>query len=271
MLKIGDFSRLSRVTVKALRYYDEIGLLRPAEVDLFTGYRYYSVSQLPRLNRIVVLKNLGLSLEEIAQLLTDNLPSDQIRRMLRVKQAEIQQRVCEEQERLLRVEELLIRIEKEDMMPAYEVVIKKAHPQMFALVRDVLPTYGDIGQLYGEIFAHIGKHGVAPMGPPMAIYHDAEYRERDVDVEAAVPVGGSEPDAGRVSLRELPAVEQLACVVHVGAFDGIDQAYNALMTWIETNGFNIIGPSREVYLQGPGPGTDPASYVTEVQFPVEKA
>ena len=270
MLKIGDFPKLSRVSVKALRYYDEIGLLRPASVDRFTGYRYYSVNQLPRLNRVVVLKNLGLSLDEVAQLLTDNLSADQIRRLLRVKQAEIQQRVCEEQERLLRVEEWLRRIEMEDMMPAYEVVIKKANPQMVASVRDVIPTYGDIGQLYGEIFSHIGKHGITPMGPPMAIYHDAEYRERDVDVEAAVPVGGSVPDAGRVSLRELPAVEQMACAVHVGGFDGIDQAYKALMTWIEANGYNITGPSREVYLQGPGPGTDPASYVTEVQIPVEK-
>ncbi|MBN1862314.1 MAG: MerR family transcriptional regulator, partial [Dehalococcoidales bacterium] len=93
MLKIGDFSRLSRVTVKALRYYDEIGLLKPVSVDRFTGYRYYSAEQLPRLNRIIVLKNLGLSLEEVSQLLNDDLTAEHIRQLLHVKQAEIRQRL----------------------------------------------------------------------------------------------------------------------------------------------------------------------------------
>lgn len=97
MLKIGDFSRLSRVTVKALRYYDEIGLLKPVKVDRFSGYRYYSVDQLPRLNRIVVLKNLGLSLEEVSQLVNNDLPAEHIRQLLQVKQAEIRQRLQDEQ------------------------------------------------------------------------------------------------------------------------------------------------------------------------------
>ena len=100
MLKIGDFSRLSRVTVKALRYYDEIGLLKPVAVDRFTGYRYYSADQLPRLNRIIVLKNLGLSLEEVSQLLNNDLPAEHIRQLLHVKRAEIRQRLQDEQGRL---------------------------------------------------------------------------------------------------------------------------------------------------------------------------
>jgi len=90
MFKIGEFSKLSQVTVKTLRYYDEIGLLKPAKVDRFTSYRYYSADQLPRLNRILALKDLGLSLAQVAQLLDGDLPPAQIRGMLRLKQAELQ-------------------------------------------------------------------------------------------------------------------------------------------------------------------------------------
>ncbi len=93
MFKIGDFSKLSQVSVKALRLYDQMGLLKPSQVDRFTSYRYYSASQLPRLNRILALKNLGFSLEQIAKLLDDQIPPEQIRGMLRLKQAELQQAI----------------------------------------------------------------------------------------------------------------------------------------------------------------------------------
>src|SRR5258708_3344144 len=96
MLKIGEFSRLSQVTIKTLHHYDEIGLLKPAQVDPFTDYRYYTVDQLPRLHSIMALKELGLSLEEIARLLLDDLPPEQIRGMFRLKQAEAQPRVPED-------------------------------------------------------------------------------------------------------------------------------------------------------------------------------
>jgi DNA-binding transcriptional MerR regulator len=112
MFKIGEFSRISQVSAKTLRYYDEIGLLTPARVDRFTGYRYYSADQLPRLNRILALKDLGLSLEQIAALLDDDLPPAEIRGMLRLKRVEIQQHLEEEQARLARVEARLKQIEQ---------------------------------------------------------------------------------------------------------------------------------------------------------------
>jgi DNA-binding transcriptional MerR regulator len=112
MLRIGKFSRLSQVPVRTLRYYDEIGLLKPAQADRFTGYRYYSVDQLPRLNRILTLKDMGLSLDQIAQLLEDELSPAEIRGMLRLKRAQIQQHIEEEQGRLARVEAQLRQIEE---------------------------------------------------------------------------------------------------------------------------------------------------------------
>ena len=148
MFKIGEFSRFSQVSVKTLRYYDQIGLLKPAEVDDFTGYRYYSASQLPRINRILALKDLGLSLKQITQLLEEDMTPDQIRGILRLKQVEIQQQVQQEQARLARVEWRLKQIEREETMPTQEVVLKKVPPIEVVSVRDIVPTTG-ISQLFG--------------------------------------------------------------------------------------------------------------------------
>lgn len=270
MFKIGDFSRLSRVPVKTLRYYDEIGLLKPVTVDQFNGYRYYSAGQLTRLNRIIGLKNLGLSLEEIAQFLSSDMPVPQILDMLRKRQLEIQQQLGEEQAKLVRVEEWLKQIEKEGTMPAYEVVIKKVEATTVASVRDIIPNYGQVGRLYGEIFTYLGRNGIRPAGPPMAIYHDGEYKEQEVDVEAAIPVSKELPGNTRVKISKLPVMEQVACAIHQGDYKEISRAYNALMAWIESNGYQIADRSREIYLRGPGDTQDVKSYVTEVQFPVNK-
>jgi effector-binding domain-containing protein len=271
MFKIGEFSKLSHVTVKTLRYYDQIGLLKPAGVDRWTSYRYYSADQLPRLNRILALKDLGLSLDQIVRLLDDELSPDQIRGMLRLKQVEIQEQLEEEQARLNRVEQRLRQIEQEETMSTQEVALKNIPAQRVASVRDVIPTYSDIGQLFGELFAYLGQHRISPAGPPIGIYHDEEFREQDVDVEVAVPVAGSVPEGERVKGQELPAVEEMACIVHQGSYETVGGTYGQLMAWIEANGYRMVGPVREVYVRGPESGGDPSTYVTEIQLPVEKA
>ena len=285
MFKIGDFSRISQVSVKTLRYYDEIGLLRPAQVDRFTGYRYYSVDQSHRLNRILALKDLGLSLEQIARLLDDELPPAQIRGMLRMRQMELEQQVREDQARLARVEARLRQIEQEDKMPTYDVVLKKVEPQTVVAIRDVISTYGDQGSLWKELSVYLEQHGAKAISPSLTIYYDTEYRERDVDVEVATPVSAPLPGNERVKVRELPGTESMACVIHQGSYDTLDQAYAALLTWIEANGYRVTGPDREVYLRCPDNDYDapeavgyeeyladtPDACVTEVQFPVEEA
>jgi DNA-binding transcriptional MerR regulator len=120
MIKIGYFSRLSQVPVKTLRYYDQIGLLKPAQVDDFTGYRFYTISQLSRLNRILALKDLGLSLEQIGRILTGELSAAELRGMLRLRQSQLQEEVKVVEEMLDRVEARLQIIEMENMMPNYE-------------------------------------------------------------------------------------------------------------------------------------------------------
>jgi len=163
MFKIGDFSKLSFVSVKTLRFYDEMGLLKPVKVDRFTGYRYYAADQLHQLNRILLLKDLGLSLEEIAKLLKEEVPMASILDIVRVKQSELKDKLQKESERLDRVEEWLEQLNKEGKMSEYEVVIKKVPPQKVASVRDVVPTYH-------AMFKWIEDNGYKIIGPDREIY-----------------------------------------------------------------------------------------------------
>jgi effector-binding domain-containing protein len=270
MFKIGEFSKLSMVPVKTLRYYDELGLLRPAHVDHFTAYRYYAVDQLPRLNRILALKDLGFSLEQVARLLDGGLSPSHMREIMALKRTELERRVQDEQERLARAAWRLSQIEQEGMMPGYEVVIKRLEPQLVASLRDTVPTYPDTARLFDELYGYleqVGEHG----GACATIYHDGEYRERDVDAEGVVFLERRVPEGGRVKVYELPAVT-MASTVHHGAFSGLGGAYGELMSWIGASGYRIAGPEREVYLRGPKTKGDQhdADCVTEIQFPVEK-
>jgi len=271
MFKIGEFSKLSKVTVKALRHYDRIGLLRPAKVDPFSSYRYYSAAQLPRLHRILALKDLGLSLEQIGKMLNEDLSTEQIRGMLRLKQAEIQQMVVQEQQRLVRVEALLRQIEQEGVMPTQEVVIKRVEPLRVAALRDIIPTFDAQGSLWQELGAFLAQSQIRPAGPCLTLYHDTEYREQDVEVEVCEPVEADLAQHGRIAVRDLPAIETAASMIMEGSYDSFQQAYSTLLTWIETNGYQIVGPNREVYLTGAEHTPDPAAWVTEIQFPVFKA
>jgi DNA-binding transcriptional MerR regulator len=271
MFRIGDFSKLSRVSVKTLRYYDEVGLLKPARVDDISGYRYYTYKQLPRLNRILALKDLGFSLGEIGQLLADDLSPEQMRGMLKLRQAEIWQQVQEQSERLRRVEARLRQIEQERIMSKYDVVIKKVEPLKVAALRGVVPTPPDQGRLWQELEGYLAAQHVRPAGPCLSLYHDDEYKEQDWDIEVCEPIEGSLLESGRVKVRQLPGAEMAACVVHHGPFITIGEAYDALMRWISTSGYHIVGPGREVYLrEAKGADQHDPDTVTEIQFPVDK-
>ena len=270
MIRIGDFSKLSRVSVKALRYYDEMGLLRPVKVDPFTNYRYYEHDQLPRLYRILALKDLGFTLEEIGHLLEGGLPIEQMRGMLKLRQAEIRQRVAEEAVRLERVERWLSQIEQGDSMSKYDIVIKKIEPTMMASVRGVVRTPPEQRTLWNELMSYLGQQGTRMIGPPMALYHDNEAKEYDWDIEVCMPITDQLASEGRVNVYALQGVEMAACVVHTGPFATIGEAYDAMAKWISENGYRIVGPARELNLRLPEPidnQQDPNT-VNEIQFPV---
>ena len=279
MLRIGDFARLGQITIKALHHYDELGLLKPARVDEVTGYRLYTIAQLQHLNRILALKELGFSLDEIAAMTTRDLTLQQLRQMLQQKRDALQIRIRDEQERLERVEARLKIIAQENRMSHYDVVLKKVEPQLVASVREVIHNSQVIGTTFNRIFdevcAHVVQHDGKIIGPGFDLWHDPDFTtplecRQNMSVEAAVPIAEPLPESERVKIYEMPGAEQMACVFHKGSFELFPHAYGAVLQWIEANGYRIVGPSREVYLQYERGGNE-NELLTEIQFPVAKA
>jgi len=269
MLKIGEFSRLSMVPVSTLRYYDDIGLLSPVEVDSFTGYRYYSAEQLPKLNRITTLKDLGLSLTEIVQLTADGASSDDLRRMLERKKLEREQALEAEKGRLQRLETWLESLAAEKPMDEYEVTIKKLEPQQALCLRRVMPSYYDEGKLWEEMCSHAPLKEAQFAGPPMTIFHDGEYKDKDIDMELAMPVTAPVVGAGDIKMRTLEGYPQVASVLHKGPFDSIHNAYQFMLRWVEQNNYKLAGPDRVLYLGDPTQ-VSPDEILQELQLPITR-
>ncbi len=271
--KIGDFSKLAQVSVKTLRHYGALGLLKPAWIDRYTGYRYYTAEQLQRLNRILALKDLGFSLEQINLLLRDNLSLEELRGMMRLKQAELESKIQVEQDRLKRVAMRLEQIEVQGSMPAYEVVMKAVPPQQVIGIRRLIPEYRFLSKLFDELHAHLRSHDlITDAGSPdIAIYYEHEYRKNDIDVEIAIPftrkISGIQPYV----IHELPGVETMACAIYQGNHELIGDVYRSMMAWVESHGFQVSGSNRELYHQ-PEQLQDGQEWpVTEIQLPVCEA
>ena len=283
MLTIGEFAWLSQVTVETLRHYDRLKLLKPVHLDRFTGYRYYSLKQLPRLNRILALKELGLPLSEIGRLLDQPIAADEIRAILQDKRSELETHIQETQARLARVEAHLRQIEMEGKMPDHEVLLKTVPAQWVASVREKMAWQGQdilgpaITHMFDEVGEHLDRQKVTPAGPGIALWHESQFvhtdvNQEEIDLETAVPIKGPVPEGGRVKVREIPTSE-VAYTVHHGDFSGLPRAKQALFAWMEDNGYRRAGAVREIYLyHHPDHATneDSPHHVTEIQFPVKK-
>lgn len=281
MFKIGEFSRLGRVSVRMLRHYDQLGLLNPAHTDPITKYRYYSAEQLPRLNRIIALRDLGFSLEQIGGLLDEDLSTGEMLDMLRLKQSEVEQRMQAERVRLDRLEARIRGLDGKSDSLAYDVVLRAVEAELVATTRKVVPEDDHIESMFEAVERYVDRHNARADRPPLTIYHDREYRETNIDAEVAVPLRHEIPPGDEVRVVELARLPLAATVVHTGRYATIYRAYNALLDWIQANGYRMTGPVREVYLRY---GADdlgfelPPTYlvegaspfVTELQLPVEK-
>jgi effector-binding domain-containing protein len=266
LVPIGRFSKMTRLSVKALRHYDELGLLVPAVVDPTSGYRYYTYSQANRAEAIRILRRLDMPLEQVRELLQSDDP-EITRKHLETHRASLQERL-ERHERMLSFIEGLIE-RKEGVMP-YEVQVKEVAAQQVATLRRHT-TMSAIGEAVGEAFAQlgeaVGRAGVPMVGPPLLIMHDVIDEETDGDIELAFPVAFAFAGAGDVRSEELPATT-VAWTLHRGPYDEVGPAYHTITGWIQEHGHEIAGPPREVYLTDPGETPDPADYLTEVQFPI---
>ncbi|MBV9230314.1 MAG: MerR family transcriptional regulator [Chloroflexi bacterium] len=272
MLKIGEFARVGQVTIATLRHYDQYGLLKPSALDPDSGYRYYSLDQLPRLNRIVALRDLGFPLEQIAQLLEEDLSLEYLQGMFRLKQAQIQQVIDTEQARLMRIAARLRQIQQEGNMPTYEVRLKQVEPLLVASIREIVSIEDGPGRLQRRISAYLEQQGIQRLLPDVLLWY-SRYELHDdgvyaADMEIAIPLPSSLAGNEQVRVRTLPG-GLMASTIHTGYALSVGQAHAALHGWIANNGYRLIGPVRQIYLQR-AEHMDPRHYVTEMQFQVEK-
>jgi DNA-binding transcriptional MerR regulator len=277
MFRIGEFSQIARVSGRLLRYYDEIGLLRPQSIDPVTGYRYYSARQLPRLNRILVLKELGLYLEHIARLLDQETSVEEIRGMLTLRKAQIEQTLHEEMEHLRVVEARLQQIDTQGQMQEPDVILKAAPATPFLGLRNVLRGMEAIQRLVRRLAmvvpARVGRHN---LGHLAVLIHSPLYDPDALDVEVGYLLQGKGPQSLDLSveevltLRTLPTVETMATLVHVGQLSDSHRGSGALATWMEQHGWQMSGVGRELLIQLPqSPEQD--EVVIEIQLPVTRS
>jgi DNA-binding transcriptional MerR regulator len=271
MLNIGEFARLGCVSPRMLRHYDELGLLKPARVDPHTGYRGYEFSQLARLHTLVALRDLGLGLDQIGALL-DDTDVEQLRGMLRLRHAQIEQTVADEQARLKRVEAHLRALERTNAMPAQTVVVKQTQPVHLAEMTGESPGFGNenIGpvfeRLVPSLLAFLEAVAVTPR--MMIAYYDWPDEDDAVNVHVGFDIGDAHvPSRDDVRVSDLPVIE-VASVVHRGDMESIGASYEGLVRWIEDSGYRLAGRSRELYLEWHD--DDPDASLTELQMPISR-
>ena len=271
MLKIGEFSKLSRVSIRSLRRYDEAGLLAPASIDPFTGYRYYSERQLPIANRIRALRDMGFPLAAIREVLGCYDDTETLERCLLVQRASAQEAMKEAERRLRLLDTALERLRKDTNMMKYDVTIKTIPERQVASVRKNISCYDQEGELWSIFCQETARMNIQEGTPCFcaAIYHDGEFKERDVDVEIQKSVVGTYPDTEHVKFKTVPAV-QVASATFRGSYSQFGEVNEAVAAWMEDNGWTFDGPAFNLYHVSPHDTRNPDEFVTEVCYSVKR-
>lgn len=267
-LKIGEFSRLMQTTVKTLRHYEQIGLLLPDEVDEATGYRYYRMEQMQRLNAIKDLKSLGFSLDEIKDIYDDDTHTPSLE-ILEAKIDDCRRQLRELEQRRLRLAVLadsrkqLLIMEKFSIQSLPEIIV--------ASHREVVENYDAIGAMCVNVIGpEMQRLGCKcpPSGYCFTIEHDKEYKPKDIDIEYCEQVEEAGEDSAIITFKRLPAVPTALCMKHVGPYDRFYQSYVELFKYAEEQGYQIAGAPRTCYIDGCWNQEDPEKWLSLIQLPV---
>ena len=271
MLKIGDFSKLSRISIRMLRHYDEIGLLRPVSTDNSTGYRYYSEVQLPAANRIKALRDMGFGLAAVAEILEYYDDPEALSRFLSVQQTEMQEKAKETKHRLLLLETAIKRLRKDNTMMKYDVTLKTLPERYAASVRDVIPSYSQEGMLRNTLMKETAPMNLQPADTcqTLSIFHDEGFKESDVDVEIQMTVKGAYKNTEHVVFKTVPAV-QIASATYKGSYEQLTAVNEAVANWVNDNGYEFDGAMFCIYHVSFAQTQNPDGLVTEVCYPVTK-
>jgi DNA-binding transcriptional MerR regulator len=266
MYGIGLVARLGQVSVRTLRHYDDLGLLKPSHVDPFTGYRYYTPEQVLRLHRILVLRDLGVPLAQIGQLIDDDVTVEQLRGILRLRQSEARARLAAQTEQLRRVELRLAQLQ-EASVADYDVIVKRLEPIRVVALSEDLTGYDQIGaacgRLYPRLHAALAEHDIPFDGLSLALYEDTGDEERPLRITTALHLpGGQTIDSDGLTTIDLPAVERAATTVVRGDPAQFSGAFRALHEWVDQTGALATAFERELYIDCDGPRD---TWVTELQ------
>ncbi len=273
MFRIGEFAQIAQVSTRQLRFYDQIGLLMPSHTDPQTGYRYYSIRQLPRLNAIIALKELGLTLEQIGPLLDDGPSPEKLRGMLVLKRAETEQAIRDEEQRLRHIESRIAQIDPAEGFAGHDIVTKSVPPQSIFAAHCAVADLAEAGPLVA-VAAAAGRDALRPSDRGNLIVLARNDPDSDrLDLTIGYTLNRStertlDADGLTFATERLPAIETAATIVRQGTNPESHSAFGAVGAWIEANGFAIAGPSRELFLEPvlEPPGFDKA--LVEIQFPV---
>ena len=270
MFRIGEFSRLTQVSVRLLRYYDAQGLLKPALTDPFTGYRLYTAEQIPQLQRVLLLRDAQFTVGEMAPLLA-RWEEGAVAEGLRAKKRELERELEQQRRRVEKIGAALQDLAGGRLEVHCNVVLKAAPGGLILALREMIPDYFCEGRLWEKLAAFVRREGVEPLpgASSLAIFYGGGGQEEGVDVEAAVRVKRAGQDKDGFVYRQLEPVETMACVMVHGPYENIGPAYHAFAVWLEEHRqYEMAGPSRQICHIGPGAGAAPEQFLTEVQTPV---
>ena len=267
MYQIGLFSKINRITTKTLRHYDDIGLFKPDHVDWETGYRYYTSSQLPRLHRILALRQLGLNLGDIRNIL-DNPGNTEM--LLKLRKKKLDRVIEENRKKLGQVKTWLELINGEKNME-YTVIIRELPAVTVASMRTKAASYDSYFELIPPMGDEMRRQGAVCSEPAYCfnIYHDGEYKDRDIDIEVCEAVVEAREDSEMVQYKRLERIPEAVCVLHKGPYAGLRSAYAFAFDWISDSDYEIAGLPRESFIDGIWNREDEADWLTELQIPVK--
>lgn len=268
-LKIGEFSKMMQVTVKTLRYYEQKGLLLPYEVDEWTGYRYYSIYQMQRLNIIRGLQQQGFTLEEIKELLEDGeqMPSiDQLTQKIEETEHQLQLLIK-------RRSQLLKWLDSHKQIKTMEKVNIQSLPEIIvASHREIIPNYEALGALcVNKIGPEMQRLGCKcpPPGYCFTIEHNKEYRSTDLDIEYCEQVEEMGKDSNIIQFKHLPTVEKALCIKHIGGYERFHESFAEAFRYMEEKGYKPIGHTRICYIDGVWNKDNPEQWLSIIQIPIE--
>ena len=273
LLSIGEFSKICEVSTKTLRYYDEIGLIHPDEINPENGYRYYSIKQLTKMLFINRLKSYHFSLEEIKDILEweqDHF-EEKLSAALNLKKRKLQEKLRTYEYTLKQINSDVINLEKGISMMSYlnkiEVQLVETKPMHILFTRQMLSSddYAlGYGKYFSKLYETIATEKLTLLGTPITIYHSEEYNPAGNDTEFALPIEGIVK--GTRELREGLCAKS----VYKGPYSELTSVYAKLTEWIENEGYEMVNSPYEKYITDPTQITDPEDLVTEVYFPVKK-